>query len=76
MRSALLSRSLPIAFLRTMLAWFLSALAATPRDWEDGAPAFMVAWFGGRTELSEELLPVRSIRDLAECAINPSLCPI
>ena len=55
-----------------MLALFLCAQAATSSVMEDGVPAFMVAWFGGRTELSEESLSVRSIRGLAECAINPS----
>ena len=60
MRSPLVVVVFRVALLGTMLALCLWSQAATPRVRVDGTPAFMVAWFGGCTELSEELLPVRS----------------
>ena len=55
-----------------MLALFLCAHAVSLSNEEIGVPAFMVAWFRGGTDLSQEMLSVRSFRDLAELAINPS----
>ena len=53
-----------------MLALFLCAHAVSLSNEEIGVPAFMVAWFRGRTDLSQEMLSVRSFRDLAELAIK------
>ena len=48
----------------------LCAHAVSPSHEEIGVPAFMVAWFRGRTDLSQESVSVRLFRDLAEVAIK------
>ena len=53
-----------------MFSLVLGAHAVSLSLEEDGVPAFMVAWFRGRTDLSQELASVRSSRDLAEVAIK------